>query len=230
MFHTVEFLTPEKPPFNEQIYSDYNDVVLNASNAADVIEAIYLPEYELLSQSKSVVASTGQRKKGYRTWFKMVAFDEYSLTAKRKYVFIVDERPKTLFVEPWTALQFDCEMALEPEVLDKPYADQNAKQIAVLKQVLEKFREDRAEVGPDNKALAASGMMMNQALETVLVKVEVSPALAKRLSDPEGIEFSHISLDKGRLRMTLEDDIVIIKARLGSLAKKFKLSLNSHDY
>jgi hypothetical protein len=55
----------------------------------------------LISQSKSIIAAVGQSKKGYKTWFDMVAFDESELTARRKYVYIADERPKQLFVEPW---------------------------------------------------------------------------------------------------------------------------------
>ena len=99
----VEFLKPEGAPQNEEIVNIYGRTKLKVSSAADVMAVIQMPEYELLSQSKSVVASSGQKKKGYKRWFNMVAFDEgtaqlgkeglesaeYELTAKRKYLFIV---------------------------------------------------------------------------------------------------------------------------------------------
>ncbi|MHC4115101.1 MAG: hypothetical protein ACYSSL_07265, partial [Planctomycetota bacterium] len=102
----------------------------------------------------------------------MVAFDEDGLTAKRKYLFIEDERPKILFVEPWECAKFDCEMVLEREVLDKPYSNDNSRRIAILKQILENFRSDMREVRLDNKNLDVLGMMANQAFETVLVKLD----------------------------------------------------------
>jgi hypothetical protein len=103
----LEFVTPEGSPSNEEISESYYQTELKKSDAADVLGTIHKPEYELLSQSKRVVASSGQKKKGYKTWFNMVAFDENGLTARRKYLFIVDERPKLLFVEPWEGLRLE---------------------------------------------------------------------------------------------------------------------------
>jgi len=220
----LEFFTSEGPPSYEQISESYEQTKLKTSGSADALTTIHIPEYELLSQSKSVVASVGQKKKGYKTWLKMVAFDEDELTAQRKYLLIVDERPKVLFVEPWTGLSFDCEMVLESEVLDEPYANENARRIAILKQVLANVQKDVEEVGSDNKTLNTCGMLINQALTTVLVKLDSSPVLASRLSEPAGLEFDHISLDKGKIEMLIENDIVAVKMRLGSLVKKFKIS------
>ena len=81
----------------------------------------------------------------------MVAFDENELIAKRKYVFICDERPKQLFVEPWEGVDFDCKMVLPRKVLDEPYANENARRIAILKQVGADTRKDTGEVGADNE-------------------------------------------------------------------------------
>ena len=236
----VDFLTPEGPPSYEQLSKSYYQTELKESSAADVLAGIRMVEYdqnmELISQSKSIIASVGQKKKGYKTWFNMVAFDEgtltrdegytgsteYELKARRKYLFVVDEKPKILFVEPRENLSFDCEMVLEAEVLDEPYASENAKRIAILRQVLENVRRDVDEVGQDNKTLAVSGMLINQALEVVLVKLDSSPVLASKLADEGGLEFSHISFDKGKIRMTVADDIVTVKIRLGSLVGKFE--------
>jgi len=220
-----ELLTPEGPPNYEQISQCYYQTELRKSSSADVLTTVYLPEYELLSQSKSVVASTGQKKKGYKRWFKMIAFDEYDLRAKRKYLFIVDEKPKVLFTEPWASVKFDCEMILEAEVLDEPYANENARTIAILKRLLENFRGDIDEVSEDNNVLDTSGMIVNQALETVLVKLNSSPALARRLSEEDGLGFEHTSFDKGKIQMVVTDNIVALRLRLGSLVKKWKISI-----
>ncbi len=215
------FLTPEWPPYDKQISESYYRTKLKTSSSADVLAMIHLPEYELLSQSKSVVGSLGQKKKkGYKTWLKMVAFDENELTARRKYLFIVDERPKFLLVEPWECLRFDGEVVLESEVLDKPYANENARRVAILKQVLKNVREDIGELSEDNKMVDICGMLINQALKTVLVKLDESPVLATRLSDPDGFKFEHTSFDKGKIRMVIVDDIVTVRVMLGSLAKR----------
>jgi len=90
---------PEGSPSNSQIYTMYRQTVLQQSTSADVLMLFGRPDYALLSQSKSIIALAGEKKKGYKTWFDMVAFDENELIARRKYVFISDERPRQLFVE-----------------------------------------------------------------------------------------------------------------------------------
>lgn len=219
---TVEFLNPEGLPDSNETYDGYHSLVLNQSTSADALAAIYIPDYELLSQSKNVIASLGQKKKkGFKTWFKMVAFDELSQTVQRKYLFIDDERPKYLFTSTWETAVFDCLMVIQPEVLDKPYSNNNAKRFAVLESVLVNFRKDIADVKRDNIELATRGMMVNQALETVLVKLRQSPAMAQRLSDEDGLPFSHISMDKAQIKMTISDDgVVSVKMLMGSILKR----------
>jgi hypothetical protein len=217
----VNVLTPEGKPPDEQICQGYDRIKLNTSSSADVLTVLYMPEYELLSQSKSVIASAGQKTKGRKLWCKMVAFDENSMTARRKYLLIVDDR-LNIMEEPKKFLRFDCEMILEPKILEEPYANENARRIAILRQVLENTRKDIDEVGPDNKTINTCGMLSNQALETVLVKLDSSPATASKLSDSAGLEFDHISYNKGKIRMAVEDNTVVIKLRLGSAANKFE--------
>ena len=62
-------------------------------------------------------------------------------------------------------------------------------------------------------------MMTGQGVEALLAKLNVSPALAARLSEPNGLEFDHIDYDKGKLRMVIDNDIVTVKMRLGAFAK-----------
>lgn len=221
----VEFFKPEGAPSNEQIYAVYRQTVLKQSTSADVLTLFGKPEYALLSQSKSIIALAGQKKKGYKSWFNMAAFDENSLIANRKYVFIADERPKQVFVEPWEGVDFDCQMVLPKEVLDEPYANENARRIAILKRVGADTRKDTSEVGADNAVIAMCGMIVGQAIDALAVKLDGSPALAAGLSEPEGLEFEHTSFNKGRLHIVVEDDLVTVKMRLGSFAKKWKVSL-----
>jgi hypothetical protein len=223
--YVVEFFKPEGPPANEQIYAIYRQTTLKQSTSADVLTLFGRPEYGLLSQSKSIIALAGQKKKGYKSWFNMAAFDENSLIANRKYAFIADERPRQLFVEPWEGVDFDCQMVLSKEVLDEPYANENARRIAILKQVGADTRKDTKEVGADNEVIARCGMIVGQAIDTLAVKLDGSPAIAAGLSEPEGLEFEDMSFDKGRMRMVVEDDVVTVKIRLGSFAKKWKVRL-----
>jgi len=217
----VEFFTPEGPPAEQQTSACYQKTKLKTSNSSDVLAAINIPEYELVSRSKSVVASAGQKKKGYKSWFTLIAFDENESTARRKYLFVVDEKPKILFVEPREGLKFDCEVVLGSDVLGKPYTEENARRIAILKDILKNFRKDVGEVSPDNKELGIDGMLVNQALEAVLTKLDDSPAQAARLDEPNGIDFSHINFDRGKIRMVILDDVAAIKMKLGSSARKF---------
>jgi len=164
----------------------------------------------------------------------MVAFDKgmssgdksqmespgYGQTAKRKYLFIVDDKPN-IMEEPRKSLSFDCKMILATEILDEPYSNENAMRIAILQEVLGNFRKDIDEVGQDNKELAVSGMMVNQVLETILVKLDELPVLASHLSGHNGVEFEHISLGKGKIVMLIESDIVTVKIRLGTLLRDF---------
>ncbi|MHC4665570.1 MAG: hypothetical protein ACYS9T_06380 [Planctomycetota bacterium] len=220
----MEYFKPEKPPYEAELYVAYWRTELKVSSSYDVLTAIHQPQYELLSQSKSVIASWGQKKKGYKVGFNMVAFDENELTAKRKYIFIVDDR-RNLLEEPRKDLSFDCEMVLERSVIHAPYANENARRIAILKRVKENARKDRGEVGSDNKMLDISGMLVNQALEAVLVELDSSPALASKLSEPAGVDFSHINLGRGKIQILVENNVATVKMRLGSPAKKWEKSL-----
>jgi len=222
----VEFFKPEGIPANEQIYAIYRGITIKQSTSADVLAAFGTPEYALLSQSKSIVALAGEKKKGYKMWFNMVAFDESEPIVKRKYVFISDERPKQLFIEPWEGVYFDCQMVMPKDVLAEPYANENARRIAILKQVGTDARKDAGEVGKDNKEMDICGMVIGQGIDSALVKLKETPGAAIRLSEPNGLEFEHTSYDKGRLRMAFVDDVVTVRMRLGSFAKESKLKVS----
>ncbi|MBN2019936.1 MAG: hypothetical protein JW749_06905 [Sedimentisphaerales bacterium] len=221
----VGLFKPQGPPSNQQIYDVYNQTILKESTSADVLAAFGNPEDALLSQTKNIIALAGQKKKGYRMWFNMVTFDEDKLDARRKYVFISDERPKQVLVEPWEGVYFDCQLVIPKDVLDEPYANENARRIAILKRVVTDVRKDTGEIGADNKDVETSGFIVGQAIETVLVKLNESPAIAIRLSKEGGLEFQHPGYKSGRLRMTVESDIANVDVRLGSFVKKDKMKI-----
>lgn len=219
----LKFLRPKELPDYEQLSTSYYLTKLKESNSADVLVVIQGSEDELLSQSRSVVASLGRKKKDRRIWFNMVAFDENEFTARRKYFFfVVDERPKFLSISPLRGLVFDSEMVLEREILNEPYANENARRVAMLRQVLNNVRKDVDELAQDNKLLDICGMLINQTLETILRKLDGSPVMASKLSDAEGVEFDHITLGKGSIWMGVTDDIVEVEVELGPLVYEFE--------
>lgn len=220
----VEYFRREGPPYDRELYESYGRTLLRTSSSVDVLTTIHRSEREVLSQSKSVIASAGQKKKGRKIWLNMVAFDEDEPTARRKYILIVDDRPN-LMQDARKSLSFDCEMILERDVLDEPYANENARRIAILRQVLKYARDDIDKVGSDNKTLDISGMLIKQALGIALVRLDSSAVLASKLSEPAGLDFNHISLGKGKIQTLLEYDIVKVKMRLGRPVKKWEKSL-----
>jgi hypothetical protein len=184
------------------------------------LATINLPEYELLSQSRSVIASAGEKKKGYKQWVNMVAFNEDLLTANRKYLFIVDERPKALFAKPWERMTLDCKMVLDEEIVNKPYANENEYRIGTLEQISNQFTNDIKEVSSDNEVIYTSQLLVNQAFSTILQVLQDSPAQASLLSTSEGMKFEHGSFDKGRIRMIIDQNIATVELQAGSVLKK----------
>lgn len=212
--------------YDKDLSATYDQIKVHKSLTLDVLPKIKSSKDELLSQSESVVASLGQSKNGYKTWFTMAAFHEYELSLIRKYFFVVDERVRNRSRQ---GLRFDCAMALEKEMLNSSYGAESAGRIATLKYVLDNLRRDINELGGDidtpsqgNKMLDISAMLIKQILETVTLKLGKSGVLAARLSDPRGVEFDHINFGKGRIQMVIENDIVTIKMRLGALVSTFE--------
>ncbi len=238
------FLQPETVAY-DKIFATYEQTRPKTSGSLDVLGAMRTPQDEaapgssvirLISQSGTVVASLAQSKKGYKTCFAMVAFDEHTMTARRKYFYLLDERvsvasthPMRLLGEPRRGLRFDCEMVLPVGVLAKPYESDKAKQAAILKQLNETFRQDIQELAggagktvQSNQALTISGMVMNQVFEAVLLELDRSSVPPEQLADEAGIEFPHINFDKGRIRLTLKQDIATVKIGLGLFRHDFE--------
>ena len=218
----------------QELSAPYDLITLKKSLTLDALPKIrrsqseagsLLAETETVSHSDRVVASLGQTSDGYSTWFNMVTFHEFRLNVIRKYFFAVDDRAGSLRTRSRRGLRFDCEMVLGKEVLGESYASENARQIGILRYVLDSIRKDIKDLGDDvdvpgqyNQKLDVCGMLINQMFETVLVKLEASPVLAMRLSRAGGAEFDHINFNKGTVWMVVADDTVAVKARFGAFA------------
>jgi len=180
-------------------------------------------ETELISHSENVVVSLGQSKDGYTTWFNMVTFQENELNAVRKYFFFVNDKARSFQLSPSRGLRFDCEMVIGEEMLAEPGTTENARRIAMLRNVLGNFHKDIIELRDDtdapdqeNKMLDICRMLINQAFEVILRELDSSPVLATRLSQAGGVEFNHVNFNKGKIKMVVGADIVMVKIRLGA--------------
>jgi hypothetical protein len=208
-----------QPHTYEQVFDRYYATTLKSSTSADVLASIQDPSTELLSQSESVVAAwgkEGKEQKPVRThWFNMVAFDEEQMNAVRKYGFILEETHWGWNRTPAPALRFDAELVMDADVLNAAYASNNEKQIEMVKKAQELFSTDAQELVFDSQTLGNSTIMVQQALNSVLYKLDHSPAYAAKLGLLEGMEFDHPTLGQSRVRMLIEGDIVKLKIKAG---------------
>lgn len=200
----------------ESVSERYYATTLGLSTSSDVMAVIQDRDEELLSQSESVVTSWGKKGKNDRThWFNMVAFDQDSAVAVRKYGFILEESAWGLNRKPSPGLRLDAEVVLDAEILDEPYPNANAMRIAALRRAAALFSADAQEVVFDSVTLRNSTIMVNQAFHNVMTKLIQSPAEAVRLGELEGMSFDHITLGESRIRMLIRGDVVSIKIKAG---------------
>lgn len=201
----------------EDVFDRYYTTTLKVSTSADVLAQIQNTDDELLSQSESVVAAWGKEEHKDRThWFNMVTFDENAMTAVRKYGFILEEtNPGSWNRAPKPALRFDAELVLDENILNTAYANNNEKNIAIIRYVLEQFHGDAEELTFDSRTLRSSTIMVEQALKRVLNDLMLSPANAAYLARMEGVPFDHSTLGESRIRMLIEEDTVKLKIKCG---------------
>lgn len=230
------YLSSDRLPYDKLAFP-YANTQLKTSATLDVLNLARAPEYQfeqgaadelLLTQSDTAVAFSGRSPDGRKFWLTMVVFDEYRLTATRKYFFLVDERAETapaaktqLFVPPRKGLVFDSEFVVDPEILTTPYATEEAQKIATVRWLAERFQKDmtalvgRSDAPARGSALlSTAGMMMRQTFTGLLVDLDKSPGLAQKLADAGGVEFPHISMDKGRVRLLIQNDLAATTLRV----------------
>ena len=215
----------------------YYQTRLGASSSLDVLAQADAPAYQfdrartgkqLLSQSDTMVALSGQSTDGFKTWVNLIVFDERRMTARRKYFFFSDERATGTTAEPLESLvgqgkglYFDAQLLLDAAIRTTPYATEEARRIAVFRWLGDQFSSDirgltdRADEPTNtNELVATAGMMMNQTFQGVLLALSKSPGLARNLTDLEGVAFGHISLGEGRVQMLATNDAVALKIRV----------------
>ncbi len=203
----------------------YRHTQLKTSTTLDALGAFDVPDYrldpnaagpQLVSQSGTTIAVSGRSADGLKTWVTLIAFDEHQMTARRKYFFCVDERATTAptargqrLIPPRKGLIFDAELVLSPEIQTTPYATEEARQLAIVHWLMERFAEDvgslvgtPGESTQANELISLSAMMMNQTFEGLRIELDKSPGLARSLTGPKGVAFGHISMNEGRLRLT----------------------------
>jgi hypothetical protein len=216
----------------EELSEPYDQITLRTSLTIDALPKIQrfqsdrgplLGGVEVLSEGESTVATLGQNKDGRRTWFNMVVFHEFRLNVVRKYFFIVDERAKRLTARPSRGMRLDCKIVLEGELLNRSYSSENVKRIAILEYISKNLRADIEELGvttdspnQHNKMLSVCGMLINQTLEMILLKLDSSPVLAAKLGSTGGINFDHINFGDGKVRMIVQNDAAAFTMRFGA--------------
>jgi len=230
------YLSPAKQPYTK-LARPYLATQIGRSTSLEVLNVAHDPAYQfdrdktaqvLLAQGDTVIAYSGRTGDTRKTWLNLIAFDEFRMTARRKYFFCVDERatrepdnPKRLLIPRRKGVLFDAEVLIDPEVLTTPYATVEAQRIQIIRWLADQFRRDLATLVGDLKnptqgdeAILLAGMMGNQVFQAVLTELDQSPGLAKNLSDEAGVRFPHISLNEGHIRLLTQTDFGVVKIRV----------------
>ena len=217
----LERVTKEPKPYTNKLPTAYHKIHLKQSTSADVLAVVKQYKTEMVTQSKSVIVSCGEKKNTSQLWLTTAEFNEEDFKVSRKYFLAVDEKPWHLGAEG-QSLRFDSEMTIDETTLSEPYPGENEKRIAIFKKAVENTRNDIAQVRQDNRVLNEGAMMQNQTMERILYLLKESPTLAAKLDDPNGFDFDHMTLGKGRVGMTLNNDVAKIKIRIGSVKRLWK--------
>jgi hypothetical protein len=207
----------EQLPISETLFWSYNQTKIGQTNSAQELTYIQMSQMTLLSKSDTVIASWGQAKDGYQQWLNVTVFDEATGLTVRKYFFFVDEKAHHIpFLHPKWTTQFNGQLIMDKAVLEKPYASQNARSIAIVKEVQKQFADDIAKVSGDNKNIATCQMVVNESFEQLQLLFADSPEWASKLDTPEGVTFDHRSHDKGTIHLRETNGIIDIAIQTGS--------------
>ncbi len=220
-----------------QMAVPYDRTQLRTSTTLDVLNLARDPAYQIsrkkveavpVTQSDTAVAFSGRSKDGLVTWLNLVVFDEYRMTAQRKYFFCIDERAVTVpekpshhLIPPRKGILFYAGFVLDPEVLTTPFATEEARRIALIRWLAEQFQRDLTALTgrprdptQGNKYVEVSGMAVRQTFQGLLAELDRSPDLARNLDRDQGVEFPHMSLGEGRICMLVENDTGTMKIRV----------------
>jgi|GEM_PF-4054530 len=217
---SVRGVMPQESPSPTDLLVTFNDITLNTSTAGDALSAVRYPELHLVSQSQNSVAVSGPQDKADRTWLTLVHFGE-SLTADGKYFFLINDKPRGFMHSRFTLARLDAEKIITPEVLAANYPDQDARNIAILRDVLAGFRASADELKLSDPRTRASSMAAQRVLNEILTMLKTAPAEASRFPDVEGMPFNDSLMGKGRLRMLIDGDVARLKIIVGNASDNF---------
>lgn len=202
---------------NKDIFNRFYMTDLKQSASSDVLNVIKTLQREDTAQTGNLVASFGDDNDGMISWFNLVAFDDQTLKASRKYGFMVNERTRrTLLMKPPQKLRLDAQAVVDPQVLAGPYTDENARRLAVLHWLDRQFATDSKQISISSQILASDSLAARQTLSCVLIQLDANPAQAARLAEFEGVRFDHPTLGRSYIRMLIEEDIVKLKIKAGN--------------
>ena len=211
---------------DNQIFGRYYMTTLKFSTSADVLSAFNAqtaPNMNaLVSQSPSVIGGWGQDTEKDKLWFNVVAFDEEKLTAARKYAMLLEENSQPYVIIKKHEFRFDSQSVVSSRLLAEPFDNENARNIAILKNLSENFNRDSGQLIFDSADLRSAAMLTKHVFATILTKLDQSPALAANLPLEAGMEFDHLNLGGGRIRMVIADDILTVKIKIGEISKGFE--------
>jgi hypothetical protein len=217
---TVRGLTPPESPSPEQLIATFNDTKLTQSSAGDVLAAVQYPDLQIVTHSQNAVAVSGPRDPAPRTWLTMVSFDE-SLAASGKYFMLINDKPQAFMYTKFIRARLDAEKIVTPEVLAANYPDEEARDMAILRDILDGFNASAREVRLIDTRTRACSMATDQLLGEIITGLKRSPADATRLADRGGAPFNHSTMGKGRFRMVVEGEVVRLKVFVGSASEDF---------
>jgi hypothetical protein len=202
---------------NKDIFNRFYMTDLKQSASADVLNVIKTLQREEVTQSGNLVVSFGDDNDGMISWFNMVAFDDQTLKAARKYGFMVNERAQQrLLMKAPQKLRFDAQAVVDPQILAGPYTDENARRLAILNWIDRQFSTDGKQISASSQILTADTLAVRQTLSGVLIQLNSNPVQAAHLADPDGVRFDHPTLGRSHIRMLIEEDIVKLKIKAGN--------------
>jgi hypothetical protein len=229
------YVGPARLPY-AKLAIPYSSAQLGRSTSLEVLNVARNPDYQfdpdkveqvLLTQGDTAISFSGRSADGRIMWLNLIAFDEFRMTARRKYFFCIDEQAerapdsKRLLFPPRKGVLFDAEFVIDTDVLTTPYATAEAQRIAILHWLAGQVRRDVTTLVGDpanpaqgTEAILLAGMLIGQVFQGVLVELDKSPGLAANLGGPRGVPFPHLSLDEGRVRLIAQNELGAVKIRV----------------
>ncbi|MCP4455157.1 MAG: hypothetical protein GY809_27150 [Planctomycetes bacterium] len=220
----------------QDIAATYHSGNIKRSSTLDVLRTMQThqdllnPKHvgrELISQTDTLVASSGQSKNQRKNWFTLFSFDEQSMTANRKYFMCLDEitwvtpsEPQRSLCLPRKTLVFNSQLVVT-DLANREFDNEQARDIALLRNIAETLRHDMTYFdastrisGNGNHIMTSIGLYMNTVFQQALRELDRSPYLANDLGH-QGLIFDHMTLNKGRIQMILQGDVLVSRVEMG---------------